>query len=102
MYGNALNNCEAIVPYSRIKLNSLKILSPALVVFQEGFYYPHFKEENTIPQGIYIQSALVFMGSTPTDSTNCRFKIFKKIFQKVPKRKLEFTMASIYIAFTLY
>lgn len=44
---------EGIIPYSRIKLNSLEILS---AVFAGGFYYPHFKEENIVSQGIYLFS----------------------------------------------
>lgn len=47
---------EGIIPYSRIKLNSLEILSSVSAVFQGGFYYPHFKEENIVSQGIYLFS----------------------------------------------
>lgn len=68
------NNCEAIVPYSRNKLNSLKILIPTFVVFQGGFYFHHFKEENTRSQGVYMQSAFISMGSTSTHSTNHELK----------------------------
>lgn len=46
-------NCEAMISYIRTKLNSLEILSLALLVFQKGFYFSHFKEENAMSQGMF-------------------------------------------------